>query len=87
LIQHIDLLRSVVQKVRRSYPFVINGWVVLPDHMHCVISLPDGDTDFALRLRLIKSLFSKEIPKTEWLSDTRSRRGERAIWQTVIGNS
>jgi putative transposase len=49
--------------------------------MHCIISLPDGDADFALRLRLIKSLFSKQIPKTEWLSDTRSRRGERAIWQ------
>jgi putative transposase len=81
LIRNIDLLRNVIQRVRRSHPFVIHGWVVLPDHMHCVISLPGGDANFEVRLRLIKSLFSKEIPKTEWLSDTRFKRGERGIWQ------
>jgi putative transposase len=55
--------------------------VVLPDHLHCVIELPIDDADFALRWRLIKSHFSKLLPKTELLSATRVRRGERGIWQ------
>ncbi len=46
-----------------------------------MIELPSDDLDFALRLRLIKSGFSKAIPKTEYRSDVRIKRGERGIWQ------
>ena len=81
LVKHIDILRSVVKKVKNKHPFVIHGWVVLPEHFHCVIELPLSETDFALRLRLIKSGFSKAIPKTEYRSDVRIKRGERGIWQ------
>jgi len=35
-------------------PFRIHGWVVLPEHLHCVIELPPGETDFAVRWRIIK---------------------------------
>jgi putative transposase len=81
LVRHIDLLRESVRVVRASYPFTIHAWVVLPEHLHCVIELPIGDADFALRWRLIKSHFSKSLSKTELLSATRVRRGERGIWQ------
>jgi REP-associated tyrosine transposase len=81
LVRHIDDLRGVVARVRSAHPFAIHGWVVMPDHLHCVISLPKGDTDFALRWRLIKGGFSKAIPETEWRCVVRQRRGERAIWQ------
>jgi putative transposase len=81
LTRHIDLLREVVRQVRRAHPFVIHGWVVLPDHLHCVIELPPGDLDFALRLRLIKGGFSKRLPATEWRSAVRRARGERGVWQ------
>ena len=81
LIRHIDLLRQAVRVVKRSHPFGIYAWVVLPDHLHCVIELPEGDSDFALRWRLIKLLFSRALPKTERLSAVRQRRGERGIWQ------
>ena len=81
LVRHIDLLRDAVRWARRAHPFIIHGWVVLPDHMHCVISLPVDDADFALRLRLIKMRFSKSIPDKEWRSEARQRRGERGIWQ------
>ena len=81
LVRHIDLLREAVRIVRHSHPFTIHAWVVLPDHFHCVIELPIGDADFALRLRLIKIRFSKSLPKTELLSPVRVRRGERGIWQ------
>ncbi len=81
LIRHIDLLREAVRVVKRAHPFRIHACVVLPDHLHCVIELPEGDSDFALRWRLIKLLFSRALPKTERLSAVRQRRGERGIWQ------
>ena len=70
-----------MRSVRRRHPFTIHGWVVLPDHLHCVIELPQNDTDFATRWRLIKMGFSKALPRTERISEVRVRRGERGIWQ------
>jgi putative transposase len=81
LVREIDLLRKVVQGVRQRYPFHIDAWVVLPEHMHCVFSLPEGDSDFSLRWRLIKSGFSRALPKIESLSAVRQGSGERGIWQ------
>ena len=71
LTRHIEELREAVRRARRAHPFNIHGWVVLPE----------GDTDFTLRLRLIKASFSKSLPRTEWLSAVRRRRGERGVWQ------
>ncbi len=81
LTRHIDLLRAAVRTVRQRHPFIIHGWVVLPEHMHCVIELPPGDADFATLWRLIKINFSKAIPSTERISAVRAQRGERGIWQ------
>ena len=81
LTDHIDLLRDAVRRVRRLYPFHIDAWVVLPDHLHCVWTLPPDTDDFATRWRLIKLLFSKGLPATERRSLTRQHRGERGIWQ------
>ena len=81
LTRHIDVLREAIRSVKQRHPFVIHGWVVLPDHLHCVIELPQGDADFATRWRLIKMGFSKGLPQTERRSAVRMRRGERGIWQ------
>jgi putative transposase len=81
LIRHVDLLRVVVRDVRRRWPFAIDGWVVLPDHLHCIWTLPPGDTDFTNRWRLIKAGFARQIPKIEQRSLVRMARGERGIWQ------
>ena len=40
LTDHIDLLRLAVRQVRTRRPFHIDAWVVLPDHMHCIWTLP-----------------------------------------------
>ena len=81
LIRHVDVLRAVVRDVRRRWPFVIDGWVVLPDHLHCIWTLPPGDFDFTNRWRLIKAGFARQLPKTERRSFVRTARGERGIWQ------
>ena len=81
LTRHIGLLRRAVSSVRQRHPFVIHAWVVLPEHMHCVIELPAGDAAFSSRWRLIKAGFSRGLPVDEWRSGVRIKRGERGIWQ------
>jgi len=71
LTRHVDLLRQIVGAVRERHPFRIHGWVVLPDHLHCVVELPEGDADFATRWRLIRMGFSKRF--TDWLAKAFTR--------------
>ncbi len=54
LVRHIDALRDAVRRLRTRAPFRVDAWVVLPDHMHCLWSLPEGDADFPGRWRAIK---------------------------------
>jgi putative transposase len=81
LVKHIDALRDAIRVVRRRSPFIIDAWVVLPDHMHCLWTLPEDDVDFPRRWRAIKKAFSKSLPVTEQRSPVMIRRGERGIWQ------
>ena len=81
LVREIDLLRDTVRRVRHRYPFHIDAWVVLPEHMHAIWTLPPGDSDFSTRWRLIKSGFSRVLPNTERRSAVRRLAGERGIWQ------
>ena len=69
----------------RRYPFRIDAFVVLPDHLHAIWTLPEGDADFSTRWRLIKTRFARTMPKTEWLDPTRAKKGERGIWQRRAG--
>lgn len=81
LVREINLLRDTVRRVREQHPFRIDAWVVLPEHLHYVMTLSPGDSDFSLRWRLIKSGFSRALPKTEPRSEVRKAAGERGIWQ------
>lgn len=81
LIQYIDELREATRHVRRSNPFHIDAWVVLPEHMHCIWTLPEGDADYSSRWKAIKIRFAKQVPKTEQPSQLRLRKGERGVWQ------
>jgi putative transposase len=81
LTQHIEALRSAFRETRRRHPFIIDAMVVLPDHLHAVWTLPEGDSDFATRWRLIKSGFSRRIPIGERISGSRAAKAERGIWQ------
>ena len=49
LVDEIEALRAAVRKVRAARPFHIDCWVVLPDHMHCIWTLPPGDVDYPSR--------------------------------------
>jgi len=80
LTDNIDLLREAIAQTKRRLPFRIDAFVVLPDHLHAIWTLPPDDADFSTRWRLIKTRFAKALPKNE-TDQMRLRRGERGIWQ------
>lgn len=55
--------------------------MILPDHLHCIWTMPDGDADFGTRWSLIKAGFSRGIAGGELRRESRIKRGERGIWQ------
>lgn len=81
LTDHVELLRVAFRETRQRHPFTIDVVVVLPDHLHTVWTLPEGDADFATRWQLIKSAFSRCLARNERISRSRTAKGERGIWQ------
>ncbi|WP_018607961.1 REP-associated tyrosine transposase [Uliginosibacterium gangwonense] len=55
-------LRAAILITRKTHPFAIDAWVLLPDHLHCIWTLPEGDADFGVRWNLIKRLTSSALP-------------------------
>ncbi len=57
LTREIGALREAVREVRAAHPFRIEAWVVMPDHLHAVWTLPEGDADYSMRWGAIKAGF------------------------------
>src|SRR4051812_27704856 len=81
LVENIGALRCALRYVRQRHPFSLDAIVVLPDHLHAIWTLPDGDSDYPMRWRLIKSVFSRALPCGETLSTSLAEKRERGIWQ------
>ena len=81
LTDNIQGLRAAFREVKQAHPFEIEAIVILPDHLHCMWTLPEGDDDFSTRWRQIKAAFSRQLPNTERRSKSRWNKGERGIWQ------
>ena len=78
-------LREAIASVRRTRPFRIDAWVLLPDHLHCVWTLPPGDDDFSMRWATIKRDVSRSADahyrQAEWLNASKLKHREATIWQ------
>ncbi len=81
LVDKIDILREVFAETQKKHPFRMDAVVVLPDHLHCIWTLPENDADFSTRWNMLKGAFSKRIEKGEPISVSRQYRRERGIWQ------
>ena len=81
LVDRIDALKEAFRRTRKDHLFTMPAFVVLPEHLHCIWRLPLGDDDFPMRWRLIKSRFSRSLPKDERRSQSRECKSERGIWQ------
>ena len=81
---NVDRWRTAVAKVRSKRPFVIEAEVILPDHLHVLWTMPDGDADYATRIRLVKTEFTKSLTLgglVASVNKSRVQKGEREIWQ------
>ena len=78
-------LRDAIQNVRETDPFAIDAWVLLPDHLHCIWTLPPGDTHYSPRWARIKRFVSQKCgpgkDHTKWMNDSQRQRHESTIWQ------
>src|ERR1700728_2577193 len=80
LVDHVGALRAAFRTARRERPFAIDAIVILPEHLHAVMTLPPDDADFPGRWRRIKSLFTRSVA-TVGAVHPGKRKGEYALWQ------
>ncbi len=80
LVNEIDRLRMTYRTVQQRRPFETIAICVLPDHIHTLWALPEGDADFSTRWSLIKGGFSRGLdPRSRSASKIAKR--EKGIWQ------
>ena len=79
----VEILRSAFRAVMVKRPFRIDAMVVLPDHLHCILTLPPDDVDYSIRWRLIKTWFTKhcDVESRQRAGSADVRKGEQALWQ------
>jgi putative transposase len=80
LIENIERLRAAFRLCMSRYPFEIEAIVVLPDHLHTIWRLPEGDADFSKRWMVIKRKFSAGL-QSPVISDSKTKKREKGIWQ------
>jgi len=80
---NVTLLREVFRSIMERHPFTIDAFVLLPDHLHCIWTLPENDSNFSMRWRQIKSYFSRHCGEDFKGRQTAAHlnKGEQAIWQ------
>lgn len=79
LVEQIDALRRSLRKTKAERPFEIVAMVVLPDHLHAVWRLPEGDEAYSTRLQVFKGRFTQAL-KARGVCIPRSHRGEPTVW-------
>jgi putative transposase len=79
------VLCNTIIEVKKDYPFSIDAWVLLPDHIHCIWTLPRHDCDFSKRWGLIKARFTKRVKRAphqeSWVNASKRKHREATIWQ------
>jgi putative transposase len=81
--RNVDTLRAAFANIKAQRPFDIDAIVIMPDHLHCIWTLPSSDLDFATRWRLIKTWFTKHCDPSLRTPPNKARQNkqEQAIWQ------
>jgi putative transposase len=78
-------LRNAIVAAKLHCAFGIEAWVLLPDHMHCIWTLPENDSDFSIRWGLIKAHFTKQnkarLHNETWMNQSKLKHRESTIWQ------
>jgi len=78
-----NALRSAIDRVRKHHPFTVVAWALLPDHLHCIWSLPPDDARFSIRWSLIKRSVSYQLKDSNWVREGGSLWQNR-FWEHCI---
>jgi putative transposase len=81
LVRHVDRLRRIYASVQHRHPFETIAICILPDHLHALWALPEGDADFSRRWSLIKSGFSRGLAAAAARSPSKIAKREKGLWQ------
>ena len=83
LTNHIDEFRQAYRLTKQNHDFELHALVLLPDHVHILITLAEDSDDYAIIIGNIKTHFSRQVSKldNEIISYSRSKKRERGIWQ------
>jgi putative transposase len=80
------LLSREIHTELADNPFDAVAFVLLPDHFHCIWTLPHGDSNYSTRIKQIKTRFTRAYLKHDRheapVSDARRAKKERGIWQS-----
>nr|VFK41961.1 MAG: Transposase IS200 like [Candidatus Kentron sp. SD]VFK49604.1 MAG: Transposase IS200 like [Candidatus Kentron sp. SD]VFK81111.1 MAG: Transposase IS200 like [Candidatus Kentron sp. SD] len=60
--ERIEIRREALRRTMTHWSFRIDAMVVLPDHIHCLWGLPEGENDFSVIVAISASIMP--IPKT-----------------------
>src|SRR5262249_41063197 len=77
LVRHIDRHREAYKFAADRYRFETVAICVLPDHLHAIWTLPTADSNFPLRWSLIKSKFSRGLPRPELRSRSQIEKRDK----------
>jgi putative transposase len=81
LVRHRAQLGDALRLVRQQKPYSLPAIVLLPDHLHMLMQLPDGDADFSARVRLLKSSFVNALRAQDVQGVRLNAKGEADVWQ------
>ena len=93
LVREVNRLRQAVRATKAERPFRIDAWVVLPDHLHAVWTLSEGDAGYSVRWGAIKARFSMALRRAGFtpplpvgranggVNPALRRKGEVGLWQ------
>jgi len=57
-----DLLLTILEQARRKYRFVVHGYVVMPEHVHWLITEPE-EGDPSVVMKVVKQGFARQLKK------------------------
>ncbi|MBH5329793.1 transposase [Eikenella sp. S3360] len=82
LTDHIDVFRAAYRQTLIRYPFETVAVCILPDHIHLLMRLPEGESDYPIRIAFLKTMFSRNLPKAiRQVNQSKAKRREAGIWQ------
>jgi putative transposase len=83
--QSREILHIAWQDVAKRFPFTTEAICLLPNHIHALITLPEHDCDYSMRIREIKRIYTKfhikRIGENIKRNNSHINKKEATIWQ------